>query len=201
MKKAIALTVALAAVSLTLCAKEKCKIRITIADSIGANEIVITRFGEDPAKSPYCFKADTPTAEYEFETDEIEKFQIWDWGEIREKGHTERVGNFFVEDGAVINARVSASEIAVTSTGKEYTAWADVDSMALKVFSDRELEISNMPDSVRGQAEEAFMDDYRLWTLNYYSSHPMLGFLFDLDQRLKSFNLTDNWVRDMLGIY
>lgn len=68
--------------------------------------------------------------ECEIETDEIEEFQIYDWGEIQEKGSTTRVGNFFVENGAVIDARVSGSAIDLTSTGKEFNKWTDVEKIA-----------------------------------------------------------------------
>ena len=44
-------------------------------------------------------------------------------------------------------------------------------------------------------------DQYHLWTLDYYKAHPMLGFLFELDGRLKGFHYNDTGLAAMLDIY
>lgn len=191
---------AMAVASLPGNAKEKCKVRVSLADTT-TNEIVITRSGEDPAKSPYRMKAGAAPMECEIETDEIEEFKIYDWGEIQEKGSTTRVSNFFVENGAVIDARVSGSAIDLTSTGKEFNKWTDVKKIAQEKFGDRAQEIENLPDSLRQQAWNDMMKDYRKWQLEYYATHPMLGFLIELNNRLKSFLIIDSSVKEMLEIY
>lgn len=93
-KSILIVAMAMAVASLSGNAKEKCKVRVTLADST-TNEIVITRSGEDPANSPYRMKAGAGPMECEIETDEIEEFQIYDWGEIQEKGLHHAGGELF----------------------------------------------------------------------------------------------------------
>ena len=42
---------------------------------------------------------------------------------------------------------------------------------------------------------------YHQWTIDYYKAHPMLGFLFELDGRLKGFHFNDTGLATMLDIY
>ena len=44
-------------------------------------------------------------------------------------------------------------------------------------------------------------NEYHQWTLDYYKTHPMLGFLFELDGRLKGFHFNDTGLAAMLDIY
>ena len=44
-------------------------------------------------------------------------------------------------------------------------------------------------------------DEYHQWTLDYYKTHQMLGFLFELDGRLKGFHFNDTGLAAMLDIY
>ncbi len=40
-------------------------------------------------------------------------------------------------------------------------------------------------------------NEYHQWTLDYYKAHPMLGFLFELDGRLKGFHFNDTGLAAM----
>ena len=56
-------------------------------------------------------------------------------------------------------------------------------------------------DEIDKQKMAELENEYHQWTFDYYKAHPMLGFLFELDGRLKGFHFNDTGLAAMLDIY
>ena len=131
------------------------------------------------------------------EDTQIERWHIVDFGEVLEKGMTSRSDAFFSEDGATVTIRLDGDKFKVTSTGKEFQQWLAMEQAADAKFPPLYEALDENDEVAMNELE----DQYHLWTLDYYKAHPMLGFLFELDGRLKGFHYNDTGLAAMLDIY
>ena len=131
------------------------------------------------------------------EDTQIERWHIVDFGEVMEKGMTRRSDAFFSEDGATVTISLDGDKFKVTSTGKEYQQWQAMEQAANAKFRPLYEVLDENDEAATNELER----QYHLWTLDYYETHPMLGFLFELDGRLKGFHYNDTGLAAMLDIY
>ena len=195
--KHIILTFILAIAALTIQAQVKCKVIGIVAEGTTPKELVIYHDGEDPKNSSLRPEIKDGHFECEVEDAQIEMYKILDFGEVLDKGFTERVGEFFVEDGATINVQLDGDEIIVSSTGKEFQAKQTMRMAAEDEFSSA-FESLDESDSAKVSALE---QELAQWTLDYYAAHPMLAFLLELSGRLQGFYFNDTELAPMLDIY
>ena len=197
MNKKTIITALLALVAMTGQGQVRCHIEGTVAEGTQAVGLVVYRDGTDPKDSPLKLTVKDGRFECDVEDTEVERWHIVDFGEVLEKGMTSRSDAFFSENGANITICLDGDKFKVTSTGKEYQKWQAMEEAAEAKF---------MPSYERlDENDEAAMNElerqYHQWTLDYYQAHPMLGFLFELDGRLKGFHFNDTGLAAMLDIY
>ena len=177
-------------------AQVKCHVVGTVADGTTPVELVIYRDGEDPKNSTLRPLLKNCRFECYMEDAQIERWHIVDFGEVMEKGMTSRSGEFFVEDGASVTIRLDGDDFDIQSTGKEYQAWNDMQKAAEAKFISAYEQLDENDKKKMAELES----EYHQWTLDYYKAHPMLGFLFELDGRLKGFHFNDTGLAAMLDI-
>ena len=197
MKKQLIITILLALVAVTGQAQVKCHIIGSVADGTTPVELVIYRDGEDPKNSTLRPVVKDSRFECDTEDVQIERWHIVDFGEVMVKGMTSRSGEFFVEDGASVTIRLDGDDFDIQSTGKEYQAWHTMEQATKEKFMSAYEQLDENDKQKMAELE----NEYHQWTLDYYKTHPMLGFLFELDGRLKGFHFNDTGLAAMLDIY
>ena len=197
MNKKTIITILPALVALTSKAQVKSHVIGSVAEGTTPVELVIYRDGEDPKDSKLRPVVKDRHFECDVEDAQIERWHIVDFGEVMEKGMTSRSEAFFVEDGATITIWLDGDKFDIHSTGKEYQAWHAMEQEAEAKF----LPAYEKLDENDKQEMAKLENEYHQWTLDYYKAHPMLGFLFELDGRLKGFHFNDTSLAAMLDIY
>lgn len=175
----------------------KCHVEGTVAEGTKAVGLVIYRDGTDPKDSSLKLAVKDGRFECDVEDTGIERWHIVDFGEVLEKGMTRRSDVFFSEDGATVTISLDGDKFKVTSTGKEYQQWQAMEQAADAKFRPLYEALDESDEVAMNELER----QYHLWTLDYYETHPMLGFLFELDGRLKGFHYNDTGLAAMLDIY
>ena len=175
----------------------KCHVTGTVAEGTKVVGLVVYRDGTDPKESPLQLTVKDGRFDCDVEDTQIERWHIVDFGEVLEKGMTSRSDAFFSEDGATVTISLDGDKFKVTSTGKEYQQWQAMEQAADAKFRPLYDALDENDETATNELE----DQYHLWTLNYYKAHPMLGFLFELDGRLKGFHYNDTGLAAMLDIY
>ncbi|MBQ8051947.1 MAG: TlpA family protein disulfide reductase [Bacteroidaceae bacterium] len=197
MNKKTIITLLLALVAMTGEGQIKCHIEGTVAEGTKPVGLVIYRDGTDPKDSPLQLTVKDGRFECDVEDKQIERWHIVDFGEVLEKGMTSRSDAFFSEDGTTITISLDGDKFNVTSTGKEYQRWQAMEHAAEVQF----LPLYEVLDENDETAANELERQYHQWTLEYYETHLMLGFLFELDGRLKGFHYNDTGLAAMLDIY
>ena len=197
MNKQTIITILLVLAALTSKAQVKSHVIGSVAEGTTPVELVIYRDGEDPKDSKLRPVVNDGHFECDVENAQIERWHIVDFGEVMEKGMTSRSEAFFVEDGATITIRLDGDKFDIQSTGKEYQAWHAMEQEAEAKFMPAYEKLDENDDAAMAELE----NEYHQWTLDYYKTHPMLGFLFELDGRLKGFHFNDTSLAAMLDIY
>ena len=175
----------------------KCHVTGTVAEGTKVVGLVVYRDGTDPKDSPMQLTVKDGRFECDVEDTQIERWHIVDFGEVLEKGMTSRSDAFFSEDGATVTISLDGDKFKVTSTGKEYQQWQAMEQAADAKFRPLYDALDENDEVAMNELER----QYHLWTLDYYETHPMLGFLFELDGRLKGFHYNDTGLAAMLDIY
>ena len=175
----------------------KCHVTGTVAEGTKVVGLVVYRDGTDPKESPLQLTVKDGRFECDVEDTQIERWHIVDFGEVLEKGMTSRSDAFFSEDGATVTISLDGDKFKVTSTGKEYQQWQAMEQAADAKFRPLYDALDENDEVAMNELER----QYHLWTLDYYETHPMLGFLFELDGRLKGFHYNDTGLAAMLDIY
>lgn len=174
----------------------KCHIEGTVAEGTKPVELVIYRCGTQPKDSPYKLTVKDGRFECDIEESEIERYSIADHGEVLETGRTQRTAEFLVENGVTVRLHVHGNEIDVASEGEEHRKWSDMKKAA-------EAKFRPAVEAIEGdeEAERKLLQEYSLWTKDYFRNKPMLGFLLELDDRLKTFHWNDSSLVTLLDIY
>lgn len=175
----------------------KCHVVGSVAEGTTPVELRIYREGEDPKNSSLRLVLKEGRFECDVEDAQIERWHIVDFGEIMEKGMTLRSGMFFVEDGATVTIQLNDDMFDIQSTGKEYHAWHEMEQAAEAKFMPAYEKLDENDSAAMASLE----NDYQQWTLDYYKTHPMLGFLLELSERLKGFHYNDTGLATMIDIY
>ena len=196
MKQTI-ITILLALAALTSKAQVRCHVIGTVTEGTTPVELVIYRDGEDPKNSTLRPALKDGRFECDVEDAQMERWHIVDFGEVMEKGMTLRSGEFFVEGGATVTIQLDGDKFDIQSTGKEYQAWHAMEQAAETKFRPAYEALDEHDKQKMAKLE----DEYHQWTFDYYKAHPMLGFLFELDGRLKGFHFNDTGLAAMLDIY
>lgn len=187
---------------LTGMANEKAHIIVRPADGFMPDELVISKGGDDPQKSPYRIRLENRIYECDIETDHIELYSIIDEGELQKQNHTSRTAQFLIEDGAVITLTVGADGISVRSSGKEMAAKEEMDSLASQQFAPRYMEIEKITDEkIAERMESELWDEFNDWSRDYYSTHPMIYFLLDLDRNISNPRFNNHSLNEDLLLY
>ena len=197
MNKKTIITILLALAALTSKAQVKSHVIGSVAEGTTPVELVIYRDGEDPKDSKLRPVVKDRHFECDVEDAQIERWHIVDFGEVMEKGMTLRSGEFFVEGGATVTIQLDDDKFDIQSTGKEYLAWHAMEQAAEEKFMSAYEKLDENDKQKMAKLE----NEYHQWTLDYYKAHPMLGFLFELDGRLKSFHFNDTGLATILDIY
>ena len=197
MKKKTIITALLALVAMAGQGQVKCHVEGTVAEGTKAVGLVVYRDGTDPKESPLQLTVKDGRFECDVEDTQIERWHIVDFGEVLEKGMTSRSDAFFSEDGATVTITLDGDKFKVTSTGKEYQQWQAMEQAADAKFRPLYEALDENDEVAMNELER----QYHQWTLDYYETHPMLGFLFELDGRLKGFHYNDTSLAAMLDIY
>ena len=197
MNKKTIITALLALVAMAGHAQVKCHVEGMVAEGTKAVGLVIYRDGTDPKDSPLKLTVKDGHFECDVEDTESERWHIVDFGEVMEKGMTSRSDTFFSEDGANITICLDGDKFKVTSTGKEYQQWLAMEEAAKAKFMSAYEALDENDEAAMNEVE----NQYPQWTLDYYKAHPMLGFLLELDGRLKGFHFNDTGLASMLDIY
>ena len=202
------ITILLALVAMAGQGQVRCHVIGTVAEGTTPIELRIYRDGEDPKDSKLRPVVKNGRFECEVEDAQIERWHIVDFGEVMEKGMTSRSEAFFVEDGATITIRLDGDMFDIQSSGKEYLAWHAMEQAAEEKFMSayEQLDENATPHSDQQSENDKqkmaeLKNEYHQWTLDYYKVHSMLGFLFELDGRLKGFHFNDTGLAAMLDIY
>ena len=196
MKQTI-ITILIAFVAVAGQGQVRCHVIGTVAEGTTSIELRIYRDGEDPKNSTLRPMLKNRRFECDVEDAQIERWHIVDLGEVMEKGMTLRSGEFFVEDGATITIRLDGDKFDIQSSGKEYQAWHAMEQAAEVKFRPAYEQLDDNDKQKMAELE----DEYHQWTIDYYKAHPMLGFLLELDGRLKGFHFNDTGLAAMLDIY
>lgn len=183
-------------------AKETCKIHVTVSDGTKPVELVIAPSGQDPAHSQYRSTIADGVYDCVIETDQVERYEISDLGQLIETGRTARYGTFLVEDGAQININLDGDQFEITSDGVEFGRWKEMGRLVTERFA---ADIEAL-DSITDFATEEAMTDSLIsvknqWELDYYAKNPMIYFLLDLNERLAGFRFNDHSLASRLDTY
>ena len=197
MNKKTIITILLALAALTSKAQVKSHVIGSVAEGTTPVELVIYRDGEDPKDSKLRPVLKDRHFECDVEDAQIERWHIVDLGEVMEKGMTLRSGEFFSEDGATVTIRLDGDKFDIQSTGKEYQTWHAMEQEAEAKFMPAYEKLDENDDAAMAELE----NEYHQWTLDYYKTHPMLGFLLELGERLNGFHFNDIGLAPMLDIY
>ena len=197
MNKQTIITILLVLAALISKAQVKSHVIGSVAEGTTPVELVIYRDGEDPKDSKLRPVVKDGHFECDVEDAQIERWHIVDFGEVMEKGMTSRSEAFFVEDGATITIRLDGDKFDIQSTGKEYKAWHAMEQEAEAKFMPAYEKLDENDDAAMAELE----NEYHQWTLDYYKTHPMLGFLLELSERLNGFHFNDTGLAPMLSIY
>ena len=197
MNKQTIITILLVLAALTSKAQVKSHVIGSVAEGTTPVELVIYRDGEDPKDSKLRPVVKDGHFECDVEDAQIERWHIVDFGEVMEKGMTSRSEAFFVEDGATITIWLDGDKFDIQSSGKEYQAWHAMEQEAEAKFMPAYEKLDENDDAAMAELE----NEYHQWTLDYYKTHPMLGFLLELDGRLKGFHFNNTGLAAMLDIY
>lgn len=197
MNKKNIITALFALVSIAGLGQVKCHVEGTVAEGTKAVGLVIYRDGTDPKDSPLQLTVKDGCFKCEVEDADIERWHIVDFGEVLEKGMTSRSDAFFSEDGETVTIRLDGDKFKVTSTGKEYQQWQTMEEAAEAKFKPAYEALYEDDEAAMDELE----NQYHQWMHNYYKAHPMLGFLLELDGRLKGFHFNDTGLASMLDIY
>ena len=197
MNKQTIITILLILVAMAGQGQVKCHVVGTVAEGTTPIELRIYRDGEDPKNSTLRPVLKNGRFECDVMDEQIERWHIVDFGEVMEKGMTLRSGEFFVEDGATITIRLDGDKFDIQSSGKEYQAWHAMEQAAKVKFTSAYEQLDENDKQKMAELE----NEYHQWRLHYYKAHPMLGFLFELDGRLKGFHFNDTGLAAMLDIY
>lgn len=208
MNKQTIITIVLALVAVAGQGQVRCHVIGTVAEGTTPIELRIYRDGEDPKDSKLRPVVKDRHFECDVEDAQIERWHIVDFGEVMEKGMTLRSEEFFSEDGATVTIRLDGDKFDIQSTGKEYQAWHAMEQAAEEKFMSayETLDENATPHSDQQSENDKqkmaeLKNEYHQWTLDYYKVHSMLGFLFELDGRLKGFHFNDTGLAAMLDIY
>ena len=202
MNKQTIITIVLALVAVAGQGQVRCHVIGTVAEGTTPIELRIYRDGEDPKNSTLRPMLKNGRFECDVEDAQIEHWHIVDFGEVMEKGMTLRSGEFFSEDGATVTIQLDGDKFDIQSTGKEYQAWHAMEQAAEEKFMSANATPHSDQQSENDKQKMAELkNEYHQWTLDYYKTHPMLGFLFELDERLKGFHFNDTGLAAMLDIY
>ena len=191
------ITALLVLVAMTGQGQVKCHVEGTVVEGTQAVGLVIYRDGTDPKDSPLKLTVKDGRFECDVEDTQVERWHIVDFGEVLEKGMTSRSDAFFSEDGATVTISLDGDKFKVTSTGKEYQQRQAMEQAVDAKFRPLYEALDENDETATNELE----DQYHQWTLDYYETHPMLGFLFELDGRLKGFHYNDTGLATMLDIY
>ena len=175
----------------------RCHVIGTVVEGTTPIELRVYRDGEDSKNSKLRPVVKDGHFECDVEDAQIERWHIVDFGEVMEKGMTSRSEAFFVEDGATITIRLDGDKFDIQSTGKEYQAWHAMEQEAEAKFMPAYEKLGENDDAAMAELE----NEYHQWTLDYYKTHPMLGFLLELGGRLNGFHFNDTGLAAMLDIY
>ena len=197
MNKQTIITALLALVALAGQGQVKCHVTGTVAEGTKAVGLVIYRDSTDPKDSPLQLTVKNGRFECDVEDTQVERWHIVDFGEVLEKGMTSRSDAFFSENGATVTISLDGDKFDIQSTGKEYQAWHAMEQAAEAKFR---LAYEKLDENDKQKMAE-LENEYHQWTFDYYKAHPMLGFLFELDGRLKGFHFNDTGLAAMLDIY
>ena len=197
MNKKTIITALLALVCVAGQAQVKCHVEGTVAEGAKPVGLVIYRDGTDPKDSPLQLTVKDGRFECDVEDTQVERWHIVDFGEVLEKGMTSHSDAFFSEDGATVTISLDGDKFKVTSTGKEYQQWQTMEQTANAEFLPLYKALDENDETVANELER----QYHQWTLDYYETHPMFGFLLELNGRLKSFHYNDTGLSAMLDIY
>ena len=197
MNKKTIITALLALVTMAGQGQVKCHVTGTVAEGTKVVGLVVYRDGTDPKESPLQLTVKDGRFDCDVEDTQIERWHIVDFGEVLEKGMTSRSDAFFSENGATVTISLDGDKFKVTSTGKEYQQWQAMEQAADAKFRPLYEALDENDEAAMNELE----NQYHQWTLDYYETHPMLGFLLELDGRLKSFHYNDTGLSAMLDIY
>lgn len=197
MNKQTIITILFALVAMAGLGQVRCHVIGTVAEGTTPIELRIYRDGEDPKNSTLRPVLKNGRFECDVEDAQIERWHIVDFGEVLEKGMTSRSDAFFSEDGATVTISLDGDKFKVTSTGKEYQQWQAMEQAADAKFRPLYDALDENDEVAMNELER----QYHQWTLDYYETHPMFGFLLELNGRLKGFHYNDTGLSAMLDIY
>lgn len=199
----LAMTLSLfVAVNGLVMATEKVHITVKAADGVAPTELVISKAGEDPAKSSLRTNLENGFYEIDIETDFIEPFGIRDWTQLISNGMTERFAHFLIEDGAEITLTLYDNRIEAESTGSEQLALEKMERLKMDAFKAKAEEIENIEDeNEAAKMYEKLMEEINQWENDYYAQNPMISFILDLDTRLSGNRFNDHELMQNLQLY
>lgn len=196
------LAVILLSNSMTAMAKEKAHIIVKAADGVAPTELVISKDGVDPAKSPYRTNLENGFYEIDIETDFIESYGIRDWTQLTTEGSTKRFAHFLIEDGAEITLTLYGDKIEAESSGQEQLAVERMESLKMDTFKTKTEDIEKIKDE--NEADEMYerlMEEISRWESDYYALNPMINFILDLDTELARHRFNDHRLMQKLNLY
>lgn len=188
--------------SMTAIAREKAHITVKAAEGVAPTELVISKDGVDPAKSPYRTNLENGVYHIDIETDFIEPYSIRDWTQIIENNTTKRFASFLIEDGAEITLTLFDNHIEAESTGHEQRAAERMERIESDTFRSSYDEIEKISDEdLADEMYEKLSEEIRQWESDYYARNPMIAFMLDLDTRLSDHRFEDHGLIRSLKIY
>ncbi len=188
--------------TMTTMAKEKAHIIVKAAEGVTPTELVISKYSEDPANSPYRTNLETGIYELDIVTDLIESYKITDWTQLSTDHRTKRVVQFLIEDGAEIILTLYDNRIEAVSTGQEQLAMDRMKELEIETFKPKAEEIKKIEDEkAASEKYRQLMDEKDQWKRDYYARNPMISFILDLDNRLTPHTFNDHRLMDYIKIY
>lgn len=195
----------LMACMITATAKEKAHITIKAADGVAPTELIMGPAGQDPRDSPYRTKLESGTWETDIETDFIESFHITDWTQIIDSGSTSRYANILIEDGAEITITLYENEITAESTGREAIAMQELDKILEEHHKEKATgvtkELFEKDPALAAEIMNRVNQEMKEVERDYYSKHPMISFLLDLETKMKAPRFNDHFLHSDLEFY
>ena len=195
----------LSACVMTASAKEKAHITIKAADGVAPTELVIHKAGNDPRDSPFRTKLEDGKWETDVETDFIESFHITDWTQIIDSGTTSRYAYFLIEDGAKITITLYENEIIAESTGREPIAILQLNQFLEETQKQKSAgvtkELFEKDPALALEKMNQLNQEMKEVERDYYSKHPMISFLLDLETRISDPRFNDHTLYSDLEFY